>query len=577
MASERPGGRHSVGLNEFIFRFAETSWCTPLTTTDSTFHPDTPEDRKGTACKSYTSLEVSLVPTTDVLESTPPKSNKSTKVSTPDTSVESSSLSSINMSEELEGAASVLSIQGPPQIRRVYLDRNVKTINDRADDNEVNSIEQFRSVSKRLPTMVFETIPCQSISDEVPSDEEDGQLNVLKKYGLTQSPQKVSLLSTGKPTVIQLHTVVGHSEEDDDDVSSSASVSMFDKDDLKAITARQIGTYLSVDERYRIGSKVLQAKAKSGHRVVETSDGVGLGSLCETCSMPRCRKTSTECPICPVLKMNVLKNIIAGESPVYDYVAAPQLTFGVQETSRQSELNRVAINSGGPPMQQLLDAEEFVLAARQSMASSDLDNESSKLCAFDEALQIDKGLAAVDKARKSLTSKLSAGLQAGNEGCGGGSCNNVDVKRCLANYADQSCRGFDLDEGKEALAQAKQSLVQKIDLVSKAISPIRSAIAKTVAKQGSSEYVSLNQARTADDLKDVALEEDFSCAVQVSMTSEAATHDEGDIVMLDATMEKNARDNRNGDEGDEEKVSDCDKEDERTNDGTRSDVGGSRE
>ena len=47
--------------------------------------------------------------------------------------------------------------------------------------------------------------------------------------------------------------------------------------------------------------------------------------------------------------------------------------------------------------------------------------------------------------------------------------------------------------------------------------------------------------------------------------------------MVDATIENNSRDNRNGDEGDEEKVSDCDKEDKRTNDGTRSDVGGTRE
>mmetsp|Transcript_34628 Transcript_34628/g.82730 ORF Transcript_34628/g.82730 Transcript_34628/m.82730 type:complete len:576 (+) Transcript_34628:25-1752(+) len=544
MASRRPGGRQSsVDLNKLISTFAETYWCAP-----------------STASKSYTSPEVSLVPEsrTDALKSTSPKSNTSANVSTPDTSLASSSLSSnINMNEELEEcAASVRSIQSPPQIRRVSLDRNVKTINGRTDDHEANSEanRKFRCVPKRLPMMVFETY-CQSRSDkvstdeenEVPSDEENGQLSVsnapekdhssliLEEYGLTRSSKKVGLLSTGKPTEIQLHTVVRHSEEGDE-VSSSASVSMFDEGDLATITARQIGTYLSEKERNRIGSKILHAKTMSGYRVAETRSGSG--SLCETCSMPRlmplCKteKTSNECPFCPALKMNVLKKILAGESPVYGYVATPQLVFDVQETNRQSKLNRVAVGSGGPPTQLLRDAEVFVLAAHQSIASIDVD-ESSTLCACDEVLQFDKSLAAVDNARKRLTSGLSDSLQSGNEGRDG-CCPVPEVKKAV-----RSCRGIDLDEGKEALAQAKQALVQKIDLVSKTISPSR--IATTVAKQGSSEYVSLGQARAAEDL--MTLEEDFSCSVEVSMTSEEVSlSNEGCFVMVDTTAKTNSRD-----------------------------------
>ena len=534
-------GRQSVDLNKLISRCAEAYWCAPV---DST------------AGKSYTSPEVSLVPetqvlTADALKSTPPKSHASAKVSTPDTSLaSSSSLSSNNMNEELEGAASVQSIQSPPQIRRVSLDRNDKTTNCRTDEHEVNS-EKFRCVPKRLPMMVFETY-CQSRSDkvpsdgedEVPSDEENGQLSVsnaatpkkdhniiLEEYGLTRSSRKVSLISTVKPTEIQLHTVVRHSEEGDD-VSSSASVSMFDEDDLKTITARQIGTYLSVSERNRIGKKVLQATMKSGYQVVEAREGPG--SLCETCNMPRfvpgCKTetTSSECPFCPALKMKVLKKIFAGESPVYDYVATPQLTLGVQGTSRQFELNRVTVGSGGPPMQQLRDAEEFVLAAHQSIASIGVD-EPSKLCGVDEALKFDQSLA---KARKRLTSKFSDSLQAGNEGRDG-KCPVPEVNEAVR------CKGIDLSEGKEALAHAKQALAQEIDLVSQTISPSRSAIAATLAKQGSSEYVSLNQGS-----KHVALEEDFSCSVEVSMTSEEVNHsDEGCFVMLDATAQTNAQEN----------------------------------
>jgi len=139
-----------------------------------------------------------------------------------------------------------------------------------------------------------------------------------------------------------------------DSPNSTATSNMFTKDDLNAITPLQISTYLTLDERKKIGTKVLTTKLQKGYNLAA-------GNLCVVCNLPMMRKSGqwiSSCVICPFLKKKVLKKILSSAAsssmgPMVDSIAtvpSADLTESTgmsdaHETNRQPTL--VVPNKGG--------------------------------------------------------------------------------------------------------------------------------------------------------------------------------------------------------------------------------------
>lgn len=135
-------------------------------------------------------------------------------------------------------------------------------------------------------------------------------MTLMEKYGLSHSlkdanrhSSKYSSASTAKH-------------------DAKATSTMFTAEDVNSITPLQITTYLTLEERKNIGTKVLSSKMRRGYTLASGSEAVGgnsggVSTVCNTCDMPLlCKKSKVlnECAICPVLKKKVLKKILASTS-----------------------------------------------------------------------------------------------------------------------------------------------------------------------------------------------------------------------------------------------------------------------
>ncbi|KAL3795677.1 hypothetical protein ACHAWO_004262 [Cyclotella atomus] len=97
--------------------------------------------------------------------------------------------------------------------------------------------------------------------------------------------------------------------------NNQASTKLFTKEEIDDITPLQIATYLHLDERKSIGTRVLSEKMMRGYTIAVSSGAAGKAdsTVCSTCDMPMlCKngKNLESCVICPTLKKKVLKRIL---------------------------------------------------------------------------------------------------------------------------------------------------------------------------------------------------------------------------------------------------------------------------
>ena len=93
-----------------------------------------------------------------------------------------------------------------------------------------------------------------------------------------------------------------------------ATIDIFSKEEINSISARQIASYLSLEERKAIGTKLLSGKLTRGYTIVVSADD---SAVCNTCDMPMLCKNGKDlksCVVCPVLKKKVLKLILNPEA-----------------------------------------------------------------------------------------------------------------------------------------------------------------------------------------------------------------------------------------------------------------------
>jgi len=227
--------------------------------------------------------------------------------------------------------------------------------------------------------------------------------------------------------------------------STLATSNMFSKEDLDAITPLQITTYLTVEERKKIGTKVLASKLRGGGYVLAFSGRV----VCDSCNLPLVSTSDggpvEACVICPLLKKKVLKKILEGVTEPPSGTGHGPYVPVVPVAERHSNVAFVTIpaqqgvNVNCPMDNDSLfgDAKSYYNGLRSSLASFDCQ-------------QYDSGMDTIEYARVELAKK------------------KVQLSQILKD-SGVKCHESDFEEYNKAVALAGEMVVHRVALVPDAL------------------------------------------------------------------------------------------------------------
>ncbi|KAL9182055.1 hypothetical protein ACHAXT_012398 [Thalassiosira profunda] len=249
--------------------------------------------------------------------------------------------------------------------------------------------------------------------------------------------------------------------------SFAATSNMFTKDDVDAITPLQVTAYLTSDERKKISTKVLSAKLKKGYTLADATN------ICESCNMPQLSasgKLVEGCVICPVLKKQVLKKILAAATPDVDIDASSFATT-------QSADVRTADLSLGDKSLPLADGSKE--ANGKGTAGGDNVVKERGFNARQSLLNAFKTQLHYEGLRSSLSCNINLPLESDDDNDAGRSADPIlQARDMIWNGAAQVSEALKesvpkchdhIEEGKKAVAVSGELMMQRASMVPEAL------------------------------------------------------------------------------------------------------------